>query len=109
MGKKYTAADYQRMAENYAAKAKELQLQEEAALGEIFLRTVGKYTPEEAENFLRQAVNNNQQNHWYQPVQSTSSDTKDQFNPGDENTPRNVTGSDGDPDSAQDTDGVWPF
>lgn len=65
MSKKYSAADYARLAEQYAAKAKVLQEQEYQSIGEMFCRVLGKCSTEEAEQFLTAAIKNNQQYHWY--------------------------------------------
>jgi hypothetical protein len=76
MSKKYTAADYERLANQYVAKAKELQTKERAAIGEIFFGIYGTCSAEEAERFLRTAMENNKKYHWFKNTDRSAEQSK---------------------------------
>ena len=73
MSKKYTADDYERMAQQYALKAKEEKEKELVSFGRLFIRIYGKCSLHDAESFLQMAIKNNQQYHWYKtPVKEAT-------------------------------------
>lgn len=77
MSKKYSAEDYARKAELYARKAREMQTQEYAAIGELFEQLMGKIPLDEAEIFLRKALDNNAKYRWYRKTTDTVSRVQD--------------------------------
>ena len=55
MSKKYTASDYEKLAKEYAKKAKAAHTAEMVRLGELFVRLTGIDSLQEAEHFLTEA------------------------------------------------------
>ena len=56
MSKKYTSSDYDKLAKEYAKKARAAHTAEMVKLGETFRRITGIDSPEEAERFLTKAT-----------------------------------------------------